>query len=188
MDPDCLPKGESTTQVSIIDQWGNTVSLTQTLGRSFGAKVANPELGFFYAYSYDMNDEPVPLQREWTSQSPTMLLRDGRPFMVLGSAGSNRIPGSIVRVAVNVIDHEMTLEEAMAARRWYMPDREELRIEVDGLPQATWDALEALGYALHTYPEPDGYFARVHAVMVDPASGRLFGAGDPRDYGGAGGR
>ena len=177
-----------TNHLSVVDREGNAVAITQSIGNSFGAKVANPELGFFYAYSYDMNDEPVPLQREWTSQSPTLLLRDGRTFMVLGSAGSNRIPGSIVRIAVNVIDHGMTLEEAMAARRWYMPDEQELRIEVDGLPQGTWDALEAMGYALHTYPEPDGYFARVHAVMVDPASGTLYGAGDLRDYGGAGGR
>ena len=176
-----------TNHLSVVDAQGNAVAITQSIGNSFGSKVVNPELGFFYAYSYDMNDEPVPYQREWTSQSPTMLLKDGNPFLVLGSAGSNRIPGSIVRTAVNVVDHGMALEEALAARRWYMAE-DELRIELMGLEEATLGGLRGLGYALRTYEGRDSYFASVHAVMVDPGSGTLYGVGDPRDVGGAGGR
>jgi len=82
--------------------------------------VASEALGFFYAYSYDMNDEPVPFQREKTSQSHTMLLHEGRPFLVLESAGGARIPDSIVRTAVNVVDHGQTLEDALSARRCFI--------------------------------------------------------------------
>jgi gamma-glutamyltranspeptidase/glutathione hydrolase len=180
------PDGD-TNHLSVVDAAGNAVAMTQSIGPGFGSRVANPELGFFYAYSYDMNDEPVPFQREKTSQSPTMLLNDGAPFLVLGSAGSGRIPGSIVRTVVNVIDHEMSLEDAVAARRWFIADNE-LRIEATGLPSHTQEALEALGYALSLYDGMDGYFARVHAVLLDPSSGVLWGASDPRDFGAAGGR
>lgn len=176
-----------TDHLSIVDEAGNAVAITQSIGPNFGSKVASPELGFFYAYSYDMNDEPVPFQREKTSQSPTMLLKDGGPYLVLGSAGSSRIPGSIVRTAVNVIDHGMTLEEAVGARRWFMAENE-LRIEATGLPEATLDALSALGYELSLYEGQDGYFARVHSVLVDRENGVLFGSSDPRDLGAAGGR
>ena len=177
-----------THHLSVVDAAGNAVAITQSIGPSFGSKVASPELGFFYAYSYDMNDEPVPFQREKTSQSPTMVLSaDDGPFLVLGSAGSARIPGSIVRAVVNVVDRGMSLEEALAARRWFISENR-LGIEAEGLEAGTLEALERLGYSLTPYPRLDGYFARVHAVMVDPTTGTLFGASDPRDFGGAGGK
>jgi gamma-glutamyltranspeptidase/glutathione hydrolase len=176
-----------TNHLSVVDAHGNAVAITQSIGPTFGSKVASPELGFFYAYSYDMNDEPIPFQREKTSQSPTMLLKNDRPFLVLGSAGSSRIPGSIVRTVVNVVDHGMPIWEALAAPRWFIAE-DELRIEAAELPESTLRALRDLGYSLRAYDALDGYFARVHAVMVDPASGVLTGAGDPRDFGAADGR
>jgi len=182
------PDAEGDTHhLSVVDDAGNAVAITQSIGPSFGSKVASQEMGFFYAYSYDMNDDPVPFQREKTSQSPTMVLEAGRPFLVLGSAGSGRIPGSIFRTIVNVTAHDMSLEEALASRRWYVADNQ-LRIEASGLPPETLDGLETLGYDLRPYEGLDGYFARVHAVLVDPATGLLVGGSDPRDYGAAGGR
>jgi gamma-glutamyltranspeptidase/glutathione hydrolase len=181
------PEGD-THHLSVVDAAGNAVAITQSIGPSFGSKVASVGMGFFYAYSYDMNDEPVPFQREKTSQSPTMLFSaNGSPFLVLGSAGSARIPGSIVRTVVNVVDHGMSLGEALEARRWFIAENE-LHIETPGLGAGTLEALRSYGYALTTYGELDGYFARVHAVLVDPVTGSLMGASDPRDYGAAGGR
>ncbi|MGM0670252.1 MAG: gamma-glutamyltransferase, partial [Gemmatimonadota bacterium] len=176
-----------TNHLSVVDAAGNAVAITQSIGPSFGSKVASREMGFFYAYSYDMNDDPIPFQREKTSQSPTMLLKDGKPFLVLGSAGSGRIPGSIFRTIVNVVDHGMSLENALASRRWYIADNQ-LRIEVAGLPWEVGEALEGYGYEIRPYEGLDGYFARVHAVLVDPETGLLTGGSDPRDYGAAGGR
>ncbi|MFO8173167.1 MAG: gamma-glutamyltransferase [Longimicrobiales bacterium] len=180
------PEGD-TNHLSVVDVAGNAVAITQSIGPGFGSKVASREMGFFYAYSYDMNDDPIPFQREKTSQSPTMLLKDGKPFLVLGSAGSGRIPGSIFRTIVNVVDHGMSLENALASRRWYIADNQ-LRIEVAGLPWEVGEALEGYGYEIRPYEGLDGYFARVHAVLVDPETGLLTGGSDPRDYGAAGGR
>ena len=179
------PQGD-TNHLSVIDAKGNAVSITQSIGPTFGSKVANPELGFLYAYSYDMNDAPIPYQREKTSQSPTMLFRKDRPFLVLGSAGSSRIPGSIVRTIVNVVDHGMTLENALASPRCFIRENE-LRLEAAGLRQSVFDALTAYGYRLNPYDALDGYFGRVHAVLYDPSGKFIIGASDPRDYGAAGG-
>jgi gamma-glutamyltranspeptidase/glutathione hydrolase len=116
-----------------------------------------------------------------------MLLKDGQPYLVLGSAGSGRIPGSIVRTVVNVVDHRMDLGEALAAPRWFIAN-DELRIEASELPDSALESLRGLGYAVRPYEGLDGYFARVHAVLVDPQTGTLVGAGDPRDFGAADGR
>jgi gamma-glutamyltranspeptidase len=80
----------------------------------------------------------------------------------------------------------MPLWDAVSARRWFMAENE-LRIEATGLSPAVEEALEQLGYELARYQGQDGYFARVHAVMVDPADGSLWGVSDPRDFGAAGG-
>jgi gamma-glutamyltranspeptidase/glutathione hydrolase len=176
-----------TNHLSVVDADGNAVAITQSIGPTFGSKAASSELGFFYAYSYDMNDEPIPYQREKTSQSPTMVLRENMPFIVVGSAGSSRIPGSIVRAIVNVIDHGMTLGDALAARRWFIYENE-LRIEASGLPESTLGSLRDYGYTLRSYDGLDSYFASVHAVMIDRPAGAIYGAADPRDYGAAGGR
>lgn len=181
-----VPEGD-TNHLSVVDAAGNAVALTQSIGPNFGAKAASPELGFFYGFSYRMNDGPVSSQREKTSQSPTIVLEGDRPFLVLGSAGSSRIPGSVVRTVVNVVDHGMSLGEALEARRWFIANNE-LRIEAHDLRESVLRALERLGYTLRPYQGIDPYFASVHVVMVDPDTGILHGASDPRDHGAAGGR
>jgi len=175
-------KGGETNHLSVIDKEGNVVSLTQSIGPSFGSKVANPELGFFYAYSYRMNDNPVPYQREKTSQSPTIVLNKGKPFLILGSAGSSRIPASIVQTIINVIDFKLSLDKAIASPRLFLTE-EELRLEDFNIPQFTFLKLKEFGYKLKIYDELNGYFGRVHAILFDNDSKKIFGAADPRDQG-----
>lgn len=177
-----IPKKEGqTNHLSVIDAEGNAVALTQSIGPSFGSKVVNPELGFFYAYSYDMNDEPRPFQREKTSQSPTFLFKGNKLFMVLGSAGSSRIVSSIVHTVVNVIDHGMTLKEAVSHPRLFLHEGE-LRLEAFHLSDSALDRLEGLGYRIKAYGNLDGWFGRVHALQVGR---QISGAADPRDFGAA---
>jgi gamma-glutamyltranspeptidase len=107
--------------------------------------------------------------------------------MILGSAGNDRIQPSIVRTAVSVMDHGLALEEALNTRRWHIDD-DQLHIELMGLGEGVLARLRELGYTLRTYEGLDGFFAKVHAVMVDADEGALYGAGDPRDVGGARGR
>jgi gamma-glutamyltranspeptidase/glutathione hydrolase len=179
------PEEGETNHLSVIDKEGNAVSITQSIGPYFGSKVVNPELGFFYAYSYDMNDDPIPFQREKTSQSPSIVLKGNRPFLVIGSAGSSRIPGSIVQTIINVIDHGMDLYDAVSYPRVFLL-KDELRLEREIIPDSTMIKLEELGYVLKPYKERSGWFGRVHAIQVLNAQKRsIKGAADPRDYGAA---
>lgn len=174
-----------TNHLSVVDKNGNAVSITQSIGLYFGSKVVNPELGFFYAYSYDMNSDPVPFQREKTSQSPSIVLQGTSPFLVIGSAGSSRIPGSIVQTIINVIDHGMDLQEAVSHPRVFLLD-EELRLENSMFPDSTILKLEQMDYRIRSYPELSGWFGRVHAIqLINGIERKLFGAADPRDYGAA---
>jgi gamma-glutamyltranspeptidase/glutathione hydrolase len=180
------PTDGETNHVSVVDAEGNAVAITQSIGPLFGSKVANPEFGFFYGYSYAMNEAPVPLQREKTSQSPTIVLADGKPYIVLGSAGSSRIPGSLIQTIVNVVDFGMTLKEAIDAPRIFLHGSE-LRIEAVGASASAVKAFESLGYRVKSYEQLDGWFGRVHGALVDRKSGTLSAVSDPRDAGGAAG-
>ncbi len=175
-----------TNHLSVVDEQGNSVSLTQSIGPTFGSKVVNPELGFFYAYSYDMNSDPIPYQREKTSQSPTIILKGDKPFIVLGSAGSSRIPASIVQTIINVIDHKMVLDRAVVSPRVFLYENE-LRIETMNIPNSTLGVLQTLGYKIKTYDQLNGWFGRIHAILIDDSTQKIYGAADPRDYGAAAG-
>ena len=157
VDPDCLPVGESTTQVSIIDEAGNVVSLTQTLGQSFGAKVATPGLGFPYnnllaSFRFDKPDCPGFLRPRGPCPNdiaPVILVDGGGRLMALGSPGSNRIPSILAGVISNVIDRGMDLGAAIDAPRilWGGSDFIRIEMEVAGpLTDPLVDAFNAMGY------------------------------------------
>ena len=104
-----------TTHLSVLDAAGNAVSLTTSIGPSFGARVATPELGFLYAHSYKMRSDPTPNTRDLTEMTPTIVVRQNQPLLALGGAGSERIPTAILQVLSNVLDRGWSLEQAMRA-------------------------------------------------------------------------
>ncbi len=112
-----LVEPHDTTHLAVMDSEGNTVSLTTSLGPSFGSRVATAELGFLYAHSYRLQADPTPGARDETEMTPTILSRDGKPFLAIGAAGSERIPCAILQVIVNVIDRGLPLDQAVAAPR-----------------------------------------------------------------------
>ena len=189
-----------TVHVSVIDEQGNAVSLTQTLGRFFGNKIVAHDLGFLYNVLLGGLDPSDPAQlRPMTVHAldgaPTIVVADGEPLLVLGSAGSSRIPGAIATVVSNVIDRGMSLAEAVAAPRalWSLGDSTNgLMLEITPPVRADHArSLEAMGYRERFFVElPALYqevskFGGVNAVLRDPATGRLTGVGDPRRLGDA---
>ena len=196
-DPDCLPKGESTTQVSVIDQYGNVVSLTQTLSRSFGSKVATPGLGFFYnSFLESFNVEKPhcggylqPRSPCINDIAPTIVLRNNNPIAVLGTPGSNRIPGILAAVISNVVDRGMTLGDAVTAPRivWGGYTRLRVTAEMTGaLTDGDMDQLLEMGYQeierIEFPATPIGLTrgGGVNAVSFDPATVTYTGVADPR--------
>ena len=171
-----------TTHLSVVDDRGNAVSMTQSLGPSGGSRVATPGLGFLYAATlggYLGRVEPG--DRPWSSQSPLIGLRDGRPVFVIGGAGSRRIISGLVNTLLRVEMDGVSLAEAMAAPRLH-PSTTWTFEEANGstgIRPAGAKLAEALGHEVVERPF-DVWFARLNAIAIDRTTGAFEGVADPR--------
>jgi gamma-glutamyltranspeptidase/glutathione hydrolase len=195
--------GDHTTQVSVIDRDGNVVSLTQTLCRQFGSKVATAGLGFPYNSCLEFLDfenlqSPLYLQPGGTfptNMAPT-IVRTPESVIALGSAGSDRIPPSVCEVITNLVDRHMDVRDAVVAPRaiWNSAhDPGRVCIEV-ARPIVTADvkALRQMGfdtmYVLRYPPDPvadSAFFGGVNVAAYNSNTGVFTGVGDPRRDGSA---
>jgi len=193
--------GEHTTHVSVIDSGGTVVSLTQTLCNQFGAKVVTPGLGFPYNCCLEFLDFENPASPFYlrprgiypTGMAPT-IVRSADSVTVLGGAGSDRIPPSLVGVISNLVDRGMGLRDAVVEPRvlWNSasnPPR--VCIEIAGpISRRDADALRGFGFEHQfrlAYPPGGdaniGFFGGVNAVAFDRRTGVFSGVGDPRREG-----
>ena len=187
-------EGNHTTHYSVADRWGNAVSVTYTINGSYGAMAAVDGAGFLL--NNEMDDFSIkpgvanlygliggeanaiePNKRPLSSMSPTIVLKDDRLFMVVGSPGGSRIITTVLQVISNVIDHEMDLGKAVEAARFHnqwLPD--EIRVESFGLSRDTEEILKRMGYTITELPD----MGDVNAILMDFETGTYYGAGDPR--------
>ncbi len=175
----------STTHFSIADKDGNLVAVTRTINHFFGSCVVPEGTGFLLNdemedFSIDPNSTnavcggKIPL----SCMSPTFLLKDGKPFAVLGSPGGIRIISSVVQVISKMIDHGMSLEEAIASPRIGDNDKD-LIIYESRIPAQTIETLKQMGHPVKAYDDWNRIMGSVNgcAVLED---GTLVGAADPR--------
>ena len=195
-------EGQSTTHFSIVDKDGNAVSLTYTLNDWFGAHVTaagtgillNDEMDDFsakpgspnmYGLVEGPNNAIAPGKRPLSSMTPTIVTKDGKLAMVVGTPGGSRIPSAVIATISNMIDFGMTVTEAVDAPRLHhqwLPD--EIGYEQYALSADTIARLEAMGHKV----APMDYGNQVAAILVGaPAIGAkplgnqtLYGAIDPR--------
>jgi gamma-glutamyltranspeptidase/glutathione hydrolase len=169
-----------TTHISVVDANGNAASLSASTGSGSGVVVPgtgihlNNMLG-----EYDLAGGLAarPGRRLTSMMAPSIAVRDGAPRLVLGSAGSIRLRGAILQVAVNVLEHELPVQEAISAPRVHL---EEPHVHCEGgHDPAELDRLEALGYDVTRWRRQNLYFGGVAAVAVAD-DGTLSAAGDPR--------
>jgi len=177
-----------TTQVCVVDDGGNAVSLTHTLGSSSG--VVTPGLGFGYNdYMNCFDPRPGrpnsirPGKTRVTMMTPAMVFDRNKLRVCIGAPGGTKIVTSIMQVLVNVLDHDMTPVEAVSAPRVdYQGDIVQAEARV---PRSVCDGLERLGYRVNRRTlNYDSYFARPQVIVAEP-DGYLSGASDPRKDGGA---
>lgn len=190
-----LNDGTNTTHYSIVDKWGNAVSVTYTINDYYGCGAAVNGAGFLL--NNEMDDFAIkpgvpnlygllggdanavePFKRPLSSMSPTIVTKDGQLFMVVGSPGGARIITTVMQVILNVIDYNMNIREAVDAPRFHMqwlPD--EIRIEKNGLVKDVIDKLTNMGYKV-VVKAPMG---DVNAILIDPDTKVMFGACDPRN-------
>ncbi|PAF45146.1 gamma-glutamyltransferase [Helicobacter sp. 11S02596-1] len=189
-----IHEGDNTTHYSVADKWGNAVSVTYTINASYGSTAAIDGAGFLL--NNEMDDFSIkpgtpnlygliggdanaiePNKRPLSSMSPTIVLKDGKLFMVVGSPGGARIITTVLQVISNVIDHQMDISEAVEAPRFHMqwlPD--EIRIEKYGMTADVKDNLKKMGYQIVTKP----VMGDVNAILIDPKTQIMYGSGDPR--------
>ncbi len=113
--------------------------------------------------------------------TPTIVLRNGEPFLGIGSPGGPRIINTVLQVILNVIDHGMDVQEAVSAPRihhqWF-PDV--IQWERGGLSADTRRVLETMGHVFHDTPQDKNYMGDAEGVLIDPADGTRMGGSDPR--------
>jgi gamma-glutamyltranspeptidase/glutathione hydrolase len=146
----------STTNLTVADQWGNVVEYTLTIEQTGGSGMVVPGYGFLlnneltdFSTVYDAADPNriQPGKRPRSSMSPTIVLKDGKPFLALGSPGGSTIITTVLQMLVNRIDLGMTIEEAIAAPRATQRNTASVTAEPEFI--ATYGpALTALGHTL----------------------------------------
>ena len=176
-----------TTQISVLDAEGNAVSLTYTLGLYFGS---GTYVGgaFFNTAAGNFGEAPAnargPYRVPRSATTPTIVLRNGRVKLVVGSPASGRISSAIVHTIVYTLDYGLDPWTAVAEPRVYPAiDSRDVRIEL-GFTSDALAALRARGYVPDVYPPFDLYFGGVNAVFVRD-DGILVGVSDPRRDGAA---
>jgi gamma-glutamyltranspeptidase/glutathione hydrolase len=195
-------EGSNTTHYSIVDQWGNAVSVTYTLNDWFGAKVTaagtgvllNNEMDDFtskvgvpnlYGLVQGEANAIAPGKRPLSSMSPTILTKDGKPVFVVGTPGGSRIITVVLHSILNVVDYGMNVQEAVDAPRFHqqwLPDV--TNVETFALSPDTRKMLTDMGHNLGV-PQPANHAAAI--IVGAPSLGgkpvgknRFYGANDPR--------
>jgi len=196
-----LPNDDAgTAHLSVTDAKGGAVAITMTINTPFGSLITVPGTGI--VLNNEMDDFSIapdtpnsyglvdtrgansikPGKRPLSSMTPTILTRKGRPFMVTGSPGGPRIISTTLLTILNVIDYEMTAQEAVSVPRFHhqwQPDK--LRVE----PETPADVVEALRARGHEVDVEKRHWSAAEVIVIDPKTGLHAGGSDPRTDGAA---
>jgi gamma-glutamyltranspeptidase / glutathione hydrolase len=171
-----------TTHISVIDGQGNAVALTASTGAGSGVVVPGTGIHINNMIGeFDIANPPPPGARLSSAMSPSLVLRNGRPRLVVGSAGSLRLRGAVMQIVVNVVGHGLPVTDAIERPRVHL-EGDDLHCE-GGHDPAELDELEQRSWKITRWRSRNLYFGGAAAVTLDGE--QLAAAGDPR-RGGAG--
>jgi gamma-glutamyltranspeptidase / glutathione hydrolase len=197
-----MHEGQHTTHFSVVDAAGDAVAVTTTINAWFGSLVTADGLGFLLNDEMDdFSAKPGvpnadgliqgaanaigPGKRPLSSMTPTIVVRDGKPFLVLGSPGSSKIITTVANVLMGVVDYGMNIQEAVNAPRFHnqwLPDV--VNVEKWFSPD-TISALQKMGHHVQIgiYEDGGGYWSDAECIEIDPKTGGRLGASDGRNNG-----
>ena len=153
--PPYLPESKNTTHFVVIDKWGNIVSATQTLGNLFGSRIMVEGTGIWLnnsmAYaSFEPKGNPMdafPGRHKLSGDCPVIILKDNRPWAALGSPGGHTITQNVPQIIMNLIDFEMSMQEAIDAPKIAFVEPNSIRVDSE-LDKETIDALISHGHRI----------------------------------------
>jgi gamma-glutamyltranspeptidase/glutathione hydrolase len=187
-------KGE-TTHISVMDREGNAVGLTQSINLIYGSKAAAADLGFLYNsyieafqhgrpdHYYNLRPNAIP----WPCAAPSIVFANGRPWIVLGSPGSQRIFSSMAQVLTGVIDRRLSICKAVTQPRLHTEEDGQVGLEADRFEPAIVDFLEREGSCINRLEPFSYYMGSVQAVLKRQTGGGFQGVADIRRDGSAAG-
>jgi gamma-glutamyltranspeptidase/glutathione hydrolase len=182
--------GQHTTHFVVADRWGNVVSATQTLGNSFGSRIMPPGTGIWLnnslAYStFEPAGNPMdahPGRRKLSGDVPLFVLRDGRPWIAVGTPGGHSIGQTIPQIVMNLLDFGMDIQAAIAVPRVSFAEPNQLLVE-SGIDPAARAELERRGHDVRVVRA----LGNAHGLVVEwGATGAptgFYGGADPRGAG-----
>ena len=188
-------ESDETTHYSIVDPYGNAVAVTTTLNDAFGSKFYPESLGFFLNNQMDdFSSKPghpnifglvgsqansiAPRKRMLSSMTPTIIEKNGKLWMVLGSPGGSTIITTVLQTFLNVHEFGMGMQEAVSKPRFHhqgLPD--ELVLEPDGFSEQIISRLRIMGYPIHE--KKSRVIGKVNAIKI-LENGQLEAGADPR--------
>ncbi len=177
---------QGTTHISVVDQWHNAVALTHSLGDSSG--VVTDGLGFQYNNAMKcFNPIPghpnsiAPGKARVSGLSPTIIMKDNKPLLVVGAPGGTRITTAVFQTILNLLDFGMSATEAVSAPRI---DCQGATIDVEArIPESVCAGLRSRGHAVEQGFAAYWTYPLVHVIRLDSATGVLDGGADPRGEG-----
>ncbi len=194
--PDDFHESESTTHFSIADSAGNLISLTYTINTSFGSKLVVDGAGFLLNNEMDdfsikpgvpnayglvggRANEIAPGKRMLSSMTPTIVLKDGQPYLVLGSPGGSKIITAVAETIINFVRFDLPLDKAVAQPRFHhqwLPDT--LYLEEQSFNANIRQDLTDRGHII----KECGKYSDIQAIYITP-EGLMVGSSDPRGGG-----
>ena len=202
--PSAMAEPNHTTHYSVVDPAGNAVAVTTTLNDDFGSRVTAEGLGFL------LNDEMddfaakqgapnmfgliqgpanaiAPGKRPLSAMAPTIVLKDGKLFLVLGSPGGPRIITTVANILMAVVDYGFNIQEAVNTPRFHQQWLPDVASVEDGFPPDIVKRLEGMGHHVVFGEGASGtrepYWSDGECIMIDPKRGDRLGASDKRNNG-----
>lgn len=189
---------ENTTHYSVVDADGNAVAVTTTLNGSFGSKVTAEGLGFLMNNEMDdFSSKPGspnmygliqgpanaigPGKRPLSAMTPTIVLKDGKLFLVLGTPGGSTITTNVANILMGVVDYGLNIQRSVNAPRFHnqwLPD--EILLEPIGFSPDTVGILEGMGHKVNVR---NSFWGDAECIAIDSKTGERLGASDGRNAG-----
>ena len=185
-----LVNNHNTTHLNVLDEWGNIVSLTQSINDFFGSGIVPSGTGFLlndhmadFSPLPDSINAPRPHQRPVSNMAPLIIFHKENPFLILGSPGGTRIFPSLTQIIINVIEFGMSLDEAIEAPRFfsYSTQGKARSLFVESrIPPEIIHSLEELGHTVEIRDAFDKFFGGAQGIMILSGKKIILGGADSR--------